>query len=854
MSLTAMKKFFTHKFFLVCFWLTAQVSFSQHTVVRGTVKDAKTHEPLPFATVFFDESSSGTATNEKGEFSVETDQPYPKLKVLLIGYQPVSKEVLAGTEQTVNFLLVTELKQLKEVTVKSQKTKYRNKDNPAVELIRKVIDHKKENRKESYNYYEYEKYEKIQFALSDVTEKFKNRRAFKKFQFVFNNMDSSKLDGKAVLPIYLKESISDVKYRKSPKAKKEIIKADKRVAFEGYVDGAGLDNYMKYVYQDIDIYANNILLMTNPFLSPISDVAPTFYKFFITDTISDSTGKFVRLSFVPRNHSDFLFQGFMVVTLDGHYAVSQIDMSVNKDINLNWVKELKITQTFEKSGDQGYMLTLDELSADFGLGAAKMGIYGQRSSSYKNYVLDKPLPDEAYKGDALVILDSASSLSEEFWAKNRHNELSRSEKGVYQTIDSVKKVPVFKRSMNLIVLMLSGYKNIGPYFELGPVSTFYSFNPVEGFRLRAGGRTTNGFSKKLVLQSYGAYGFKDEQWKYFLGATYSLTKRSVYEFPVKSLKVNYQRETKIPGQELQFIQEDNFLLSFKRGTNDKWLYNNIFNFEYLNEFKNHFSYLLGYKNWIQQAAGGLNYSRVDYNDLTSSIKNIQTSEVSLTLRWSPNEKFYQGKTYRIPITYQNPIFTLRLIQGVKGLLGGEYNYQNISLNISKRFYLSQFGYTDVVLEGGKIFGTVPFPLLTIHRANQSYAYQLQSFNLMNFLEFASDKYVSLQVDHCFNGFFFNKIPLLRKLKWREAITCKILYGAISANNNPKNNPSLLQLPVEKDGTPITYSLSKEPYVEGSVAIANIFKFFRLDLVQRFTYLDHPNISRLGLRGRFRFDF
>jgi hypothetical protein len=278
------------------------------------------------------------------------------------------------------------------------------------------------------------------------------------------------------------------------------------------------------------------------------------------------------------------------------------------------------------------------------------------------------------------------------------------------------------------------------------------------------------------------------------------------------------------------------------------------NIEYLNEFKNHFSFSVGYKNWTQQAAGGLHYNTVNYNDAMNDLKNLQTSELSLVLRWAPNEKFYQGKTYRIPISFKAPVFTLRYIICIKGFLGGEYNYQNISLNISKRFYLSQLGYTDIVLEGGKIFGKVPFPLLTVHRANQTYAYQLQSYNLMNFLEFVSDQYVSVQADHCFNGFFFNKIPLLKRLKWREAVTLKVLYGSVSNQNNPNKTPELYQFPLTPEGIPITYSLDSNPYIEGSVAIANIFKFFRIDLVKRFTYLDHPDISQLGIRARFKFDF
>lgn len=841
---------------ILFFFFFAGGLFAQSTVIKGTIRDSKTKELLPYVTVFFDESNIATTTDSLGRYRIETQQTtYTVLKVMLIGYNPVLKEVTPGVEQTIDFKMVAEGKVLNEVTVKSKRTKYRNKDNPAVELIRKVIDHKAKNRPEGFNYYEYEKYEKIQFALSNITEKFQNRKAFKKFQFVFENIDTTKLEGgKAILPVYLKESISEVRYRKSPQAKKEIIKGNKTVAFEGYVDNQGMDAYMKYLYQDINIYDNNITMLTNQFISPIANVSPTFYKFFITDTITENNQKFIRLGFVPRNHSDFLFQGVMHITLDSSYAVTKIDMSVNKDINLNWVKELKINQDFEKKEGQGYVLVKDEFSADFGLSKGKMGIYGQRIASYKDFILDKARPEQDYKGDAVETSDSADFRQDDYWVKSRHEELSKSEQGVYTTIDSIKKVPAFKRTLDVIVILFAGYKSVTPYFEIGPLSTFYSFNPVEGFRLRVGGRTTNAFSKKVVLEGYGAYGFKDEKWKYYGGVTYSLSKRSIYEFPVRSIKGSYQRETKIPGQELQFIQEDNILLSFKRGTNDKWLYNDIVNLDYLTEFKNHFSFKIGYKNWTQQAAGGLNYSKTDYLDFINHEKNLQTSEFALTLRWAPNEKFYQGKTYRVPITFKNPVFTLRYLQGVKGFLGGQYNYQNISLNVIKRFYLSQIGYTDVVVEGGKIFGTVPFPLLDIHRANQSYAYQLQSYNLMNFLEFVSDEYASINVDHYFNGFFFNKIPLLRKLKWREVVSIKALYGSISPNNDPNNNSDLLKFPVKADGTPITYSLDKKPYIEGSVAIANIFKFFRVDLVKRFTYLDHPNISQLGIRVRFKFDF
>jgi len=830
-------------------------STGQNSILKGVVTDSITKEPLPFVSLVFVNTSIGTLTDFEGKYILQTSKPITSLKVSSVGYKSVIIKVVKGKTQVINVKLVSEALKLDVVTINAKRQRYRNQDNPAVELIKNVIEHKNENRKEGFDYYEYEKYEKIQFALSNVSENFKNKKAFKEFQFVFENMDSSKLEGRPVLPIYLKETLSEKWYRKNPKAEKELIKADKMVSFDGYVDNSGLNEYLKYLYQDIDIYKSNITLLTNQFISPIASMSPTFYRFYITDTITENQDKYYKLNFYPRNHSDFLFQGFMWITMDSSYAVKKIDMTVNKDINLNWVKELSIKQDFNKIKDQGYVLAFDEFSADFGMtNNSKMGIFGQRSVSYKGFLLNKARKPSDYIGDKIIKSDSTELRTIEYWGENRQIALSKSEQGVYKTIDSIQTIPAFRRTMDVAMLLLVGYIDIGPYFELGPVSTFYSFNPVEGFRLRAGGRTTTQFSKKINFESYAAYGFKDDKWKYYIGTTYSLSKRNSNEFPVKLLKASYQHETKIPGQELQFVQEDNFLLSFKRGVNDKWLYNDIYNFEYTNEFKSHLTVGLGYKNWTQQAAGGFHFNTLDYNNVTYDLDQLRTSEISFSLRWAPNEQFYQGKVYRIPIYNKYPIFTFRFINGTKGLLGGEYDYQNISMSVFKRLNWSQLGYTSILVEGGKIFGTVPFPLLDIPRANQTYSYQLQSYNLMNFLEFVSDQYVSTYIDHYFNGFFFNKIPLLKKLKWREAISLKILYGSLSSVNDPSKNPEVYVFPVNAYGITTTYSLNEKPYIEGSVAIANIFKFFRVDLVKRFSYLDNPDVSQLGVRVRFKFDF
>ena len=742
---------------------------------------------------------------------------------------------------------------LSSVTVKSKKQKYRNKDNPAVELIRKVIDNKARNRIENSTFAEYEKYEKLQVSLDNISEKVRNGKLTKKYHFLFENADTSMIPGKALLPVYLEEKISHDYFRANPQKSKSIVQAHKRVDFGEFVDMRGVSNYLNRLYADVNIYDNNIPLFTNLFLSPIADMSPTFYMFFIADTVTEDGQKFVRLTFRPRNPNDFLFRGTLYVTLDGNYAVQKFTMFTSKNINLNFVRELRITQDFIKQDNGRYLLSKSNVIGDLGIFKKGSGVFGQRVVSYKNFVFNKPIPDSIFKGPPLVDLPAQSGPQQDtFWDIHRHDTLSKAESKVYANIDSLKNMPSFRRLMDYATLLLAGYKQAG-FAEIGPASTFYSFNPVEGFRLRFGGRTTPKFSNRLYFESYAAYGFKDEKWKYFFSSTYSLNNKSVYGFPLNYIRASYQHETKIPGEELQFVQEDNFLLSFKRGNNNLWLYNDYFKLNYVYEFGNHFSYDFGLKYWKQQTAGDLTYAKT-FNNITDTIPSITTGEASLQLRWAPNEQFYQGKLYRIPIINKYPIFTFRYIAGIKGLFGGQYNYQNVTLNIFKRFYLSQIGYTDVTLEGNNLFGKVPWPLLDLPHANQTYAYQLNSYNMMNFLEFVSDHYVSLDIDHYFNGFFFNKIPLMKKLKWREVIEAKVLIGGLRAENDPNNvankNMGLLNLPTN------TYILGKTPYVEAGFGISNIFKLVRVDFIKRFTYLDHPDIPTppYAIRFRTKFDF
>lgn len=833
--------------------LTGAVQGFAQTVVQGVVTDMVSKQPLQYVSVVL-KGGRGTVTDSLGKFKLSSSGKIAILQVTYVGYKTILKPITPGITQTVDFELETDPKAINSVTVTTRKrAPYRNKGNPAVELIRRVIANKHLNRTESYNYVQYEQYEKMQVSISNVSSKLANSKLLKNYKFLFENRDTTKLEGKALLPVYLEETLSQKYFRKKPEKTKTIVTGEKRVNFGEYIDNAGVSSYLNRLYMDVDIYDNDIPLFTYQFLSPIADLAPTFYMYYIRDTTVDANGhKLIKIYFTPRNTNDLLFRGNMWVTLDGNYSVEKISMFLSKNVNLNFVRELHIDLDFEKSEDKRYHLSRSNIMADASVTKGSgTGFFGERTVSYRKFKINQALPDSVYDGPALVKREKADKLPDEFWKSGRHDTLTHTESKVYSNIDSLEKMPSFRRTLAIATFLLAGYTSVGP-FEFGPAAAFYSFNPVEGFKLRLGGRTTPKFNKRLYFETYGAYGFKDERWKGFLSTTYSLNNKSIYSFPLNFVRVSYQHDTKIPGQELQFVAEDNFLLSFKRGKNDKWLYNSNFKLDYVKEFDNHLSFTLGFKNWKQEPAGAIVYNKVE-NGSTININKLITSEFSGELRWAPNEQFYQGKVYRIPIINKYPIFTLRFIAGVKGVMNSEYNYQNISARFEKRAYMSQLGYSDLVLEGGYIFGKIPYPLMTVHRANQTYAYQLNSYNLMNFQEFVSDRFFAINIDHHFNGLFFNRVPLLKKLKLREVVSFKMLYGGVRDENNPAKNPSLIQYPL-LEGVPTTFSLDKKPYIEGSVGIANIFKLIRVDLVKRFNYLENPYVASLGVRARFKFDF
>ncbi len=851
----------THfRYFVVAlFMLISSVMLAQEkTKVKGVITDAHTGEPLPFVNVAFVGKNVGTTTDFNGKYQMDTKWGSDKVQASFMGYEVMEKEVIQGQNNTIDFALEPKQIKLDEVVVKAT-GRYKNKENPAVELIQKVVDNRDKNRKEGFDYYQYDKYEKMQLDINNITEQFMNRKALKKFAFMWEYVDTSTVNGKPYLPLYLTETKSKVYLRKDPKAEKEVTYGLKTVGFEDFMDAEGIDYFMEKIYQDIDIYDNTILLMEKQFKSPISNIAPVSYKYFILDTMDINGVQCVQMAFQPRNSADLAFRGDLWIALDSSYAVKKVIMTITRSANINFVSALEIQQEFDYSDELNWHLVKDQMTIDYNLVTNNMGMYGKKTVTYKDIVVNRPAPDSVWADPArFVIQEGAKTQGEEFWNGARHEELNKNEQGVYDMTKEMKDLPAFKRAMNILFLLVSGYYEVGPV-DFGPLYNAVSLNAVEFWRFRFAVKTNKKFSEKWKLQTYVAYGLddrKDKRWKFGGGVTYLFNQR-----PYHQLGAEFQRDIQMPGQALLLASDDNIFLSARRGLANLMIYYDSYRLNYLKEWNFGLGLGINLEHRRREVAGALTFDPVNQNLPDPQL--VATNEVGLTLRYAPNVKYYEGRSSRVPMLNKYPILDISYNYSIPGFLDANYEYHKIGVRLFKRIYMSPIGFADTQFEGGWMIGRVPFPLLFIHRGNQTFFHDPNTFNMMNWFEFVSDKYISIDYYHHFNGFIFNKIPFLKKLKWRMTTGVKAVWGGVSVGNTPglTESDNIFNFPSrrveDKKGNPIldeygndqyrqvTFTLEKMPYVEASVGIENIFKIISVDLVKRFTHLDNPNVSQLG---------
>jgi hypothetical protein len=842
--------------FLLTAFLSSFSVFAQTTTysIKGTVTDAQTNEPIPFASVSLPELGQGVISKDDGTYSIRIDKPVKLVKAGSVGYKSTTKSIEStGTTILVNISLEPVDAQLKEVIVKPKK--YSNKDNPAVELIQLVIDNRDKNRVQNLKTFKTEQYEKVMVGLSNISEKTKARRVLRSWKPMLDNVDTTKMQGLGITPIYLQENIQDHYSRNDPKQSKTIVKATQKVVFP-LMDDDGLDQYIRYLYQDVDLYENFVVVLTDHFLSPIAPTAPLFYRYYPVDTLIDSGSKIVHLEFYPRNKTDLLLQGHLYIALDSTYPVTAATFTLNGKVSINWVRSINFEQRFDKlPNSDKWILNEEYYQLEFSLTSRGSGAYAERLVSHKNPELNVPIPDSLFQNrfEQRVVLKDSEVKDSVFWNQARHFALSKVEAMTYQNMDSLQKTSMFKKVTNFINVAVIGFYMPTPEVEIGRINAIYAFNPIEGTRLRIGARTRPDFSKRINFEGYGAYGFKDQRWKYGIGMNVSMRKdRSYNSFPLSLFRINYQEDLRVPGLEAPVFVPTSIATSFVRGSNDKMFFLKRFSTQWEHEFRNRFSFTIGLDHRSWGAEGSLTYVPTDTVLVAGA--PVIAAKPFIDLRFAPGEQYYTTKNgWRQRIRYKY-IANVRYSRGVSGIAGSQYNFDELYASLNKFTNTPPFGYNYIFIEGGAVYGKVPYPLLKMHQANQTYGFRFYAYNLMNFMEFASDRYIAFSTEQSFYGFFTNKIPLIKRFNLREFITFKILYGQVTKQNTPTEGSGLYRLPEYPDGTALTYTLQDKPYMEGSVGIGNIFKVLRVDLVRRYSYLDHPNVAKYGVRVAARLTF
>lgn len=854
-----MKHIYTVLFFCL---VSLFISFDASAQIKGVVTDSLTNEPLMYITVQYEGKGVGAITNAEGEYQVETRKGWDELMFSAIGY--ITKRVkLTPDTKVLNVQLAPADVMLSEVVVKPKKEKYSRKNNPAVDFMRKVIANKKALKLEENDYYQYQKYEKMKMSINDVTPEKMEKGIYKKFSFFKDQIELSPKTNKMILPISIKETASRTIYRKSPKSEKTIIEGMNSTGIEEFFNtGDMLGTILNDVFSDINIYDDDIRLLQRRFVSPIGRGAITFYKYYLMDTLMVDKQECVHLTFVPQNPQDFGFTGHLYVVKDSTYAVKRCTMNLPKRTGVNFVDNMDIVQEYEQLPDGNWVLTDDDMTVELVFVKGIQGLEVQRTTKYTDYKFDEIEPRLfRLKGN---VIKEANMLakSDEYWAKVRQVPLTKKESNMDIFMNRIEQIPGFKYVIFGAKALIENFVETGSKehpskVDIGPINTMITSNYVNGTRFRLSAMTTGNLHPHWSFSGYGAYGTKDKKWFYSGQAAYSFNKREyvLWEFPKHYLAFKYTYDVMSPMDKYLMTDKDNMFVGWKWTTVDQMSYIRDATLTYELETNSGFSVMAMARHRNDQPAGMLQYWKNNgkvagqWDATNTLVHDMTTTELGVTLRYAPGETFVNTKQRRVPVSLDAPVFTLSHTAGFKGVLGGEYNFNLTELSLRKRIWFGSWGKLDVTARAGAQWNTVPFPLLNLPMANLSYITQNnESFNLIDNMEFLNDRYASLALSYDMNGKLFNRIPLIKRLKWRERFRIRGLWGTLTDKNNPykSNNPDLFLFPM-RNGLPTSYVMGKTPYVEASVGIYNIFKLIHIEYVRRLTYTNMPGVQKDGIR-------
>lgn len=827
--------------FLAIFWVgilmvhLPVIGYSQVTKIMGQVIDVQSKEPVPFANIIIKSTSQGTLTDFNGKYAIEINHARnDSIRASLLGYQSITKPVSGGQFQTIDFELEAKDENLPEVVIVYT-------GNPADALMDSIIKYKKRNLFQSFNAYKYDSYTKIQLDANNVSERFLNRKLMQPFNFMLDYVDTSTISGKSYLPVMITETISEIYERKLPKSKKEIITASKISGLEN----SNMAQFLGKMSQQVDIYNNYTELFEKNFVSPIADFGRDYYNYYLIDSAFMGDKWCYHIMFKPKRKQELTYTGGLWVN-DTSYAVVDINMRIAEDANINFINDLGVNQEFSKVEGSLWIKTKEKLFVDFNAvenTRKVVGAYGYKTNIYSNFDFNLPEETKIFRIPVDVkVMPNSVKQDDLYWKKIRPESLSETEDGIYKMIDSIKNVPLFKRYRDVSYALVTGYIPWGK-FELGPYFKLFSYNILEGARFRMGGRTSTKFSKKLNLDAYVAYGTRDRLFKYG-GQMFYLPNKS----PRRSLLISYKYDLEQLGLSPTARATDNILSSFfSRGPIDK--------LTFVREYKMAYEY-----EWYNGLINTVHLSRrelfplgdtkfvifPDSRNDTVYENSITTTEVGLDTRISFKETYINGKFNRVTIKSDYPIITISYRYGIPLIHSKDYTYHKLNIEIEQWFNLITIGWSRFIIDAGKIWGALPYPLLKIHEGNETWLFDQGASNMMNYYEFVSDQYVNFFYTHHFDGFFFNKIPGLRKLKWREVVYFRGLYGTLTDKNvSFSEYPGNLR------------PLGKEPYLETGAGIENIFKVLRIYAIWRLTHLNDPgnqDVPKFGIFATIYFSF
>jgi hypothetical protein len=832
--------------YIVCVLLFCLIGFSyavsaQETIVRGRITDLATGEPLPYASVYFKGTSAGVLSDTSGYYKIKVNSPKDSLTVSYLGYGEQSKLVSKGIDQTINFKLAGEESLIDEVSVVPR-------ENPAFAIMRKVVKNKDKNDKRFLSAYEYENYNRMEVSVDNLSDKFRQGKLMQNIIPLMDSINAVKgKNGKSVIPIYISESISQTYHNKSPNKSKTVVEATK-ITGVGVDDGTTISQFLGSSFQEYNFYYNWVTIINKDFVSPISDGWKGYYEYTLEDSMFIGDKWCYRIDFTPKRVEDLAFTGTIWIQ-DTTFALKKIKVAIGKGANLNYIENIKIVQELEPTVAGPWIPSKVDLEIYIqGLRKASPGMLLNSHTTFKSVKVNEPRPGSFFD-KLLVVKEDATmkdQLDKDFWDNRRHDSISVQEKKVYAMIDSIKDIPMVKTYIEILNILVNGYKRVGPV-DIGPYLGVYAWNRIEGHRFSLGFRTNIKFSKKWIFGGYGAYGTLDNRFKYAVGANYIISRDKWTTLGIER-KHDVDR-LGLSSDALTSSGNTLFLAFSKWGMMRGAFYSQQNTVYFQRELFKDFSQKLIFKNkTFEPTFPFAYYTDPETKDSTLG-SSFTSSEIILETRYARDENFIQNENDRISLgTEKWPIFAVRYAIGVKGVLGSQFNYHKVALDINHVIKWGALGRTNYNLNMGHIFGNVPYPLLEVHTGNQSIFYTTAAFNLMNYFEFVSDSYVALKYRHYFEGLFFNRIPLVKKLKLRFLTTGGIVYGGLSQGN-------LKLIPVvdaNGDNTRIFSSLNSKPYVELGYGIENIFKVMRIDAFHRLTYLSNPGARNFGVKISFQF--